>query len=169
MCVVQSGAAVPVRWRPELRVALARAAHTQLQLQLHRLPRSVHSETSQAFGFFSNNFLYILTFSSSCFPGFTKLTKVPRFEPQQDSGLCRIPKGCESFFKPLSPAVTCFSPLPHHILLFPISQPLSELEYLNLGYNCLQRAPLLGLSAKAKLVTLNLRNNELETINGGVD
>ncbi|XP_072303487.1 serine/threonine-protein kinase 11-interacting protein [Eucyclogobius newberryi] len=45
-------------------------------------------------------------------------------------------------------------------------KPLSELEHLNLGYNCLQRAPLLGLSARAKLVTLNLRNNELETING---
>ncbi|XP_051283900.1 serine/threonine-protein kinase 11-interacting protein isoform X2 [Dicentrarchus labrax] len=45
-------------------------------------------------------------------------------------------------------------------------KPLSELEHLNLGYNCLQRAPTLGLSARAKLLTLNLRNNELETING---
>ncbi|KAI3366106.1 hypothetical protein L3Q82_009934, partial [Scortum barcoo] len=45
-------------------------------------------------------------------------------------------------------------------------KPLSEVEHLNLGYNCLQRAPTLGLSARAKLVTLNLRNNELETING---
>ncbi|KAM9836279.1 serine/threonine-protein kinase 11-interacting protein isoform 2-T2 [Aulostomus maculatus] len=45
-------------------------------------------------------------------------------------------------------------------------RPLSELEHLNLGYNCLQRAPTLGLSARAKLLTLILRNNELETING---
>ncbi|XP_047432374.1 serine/threonine-protein kinase 11-interacting protein isoform X2 [Mugil cephalus] len=44
--------------------------------------------------------------------------------------------------------------------------PLSELEHLNLGYNCLQRAPTLGPSARAKLLTLILRNNELETING---
>lgn len=43
---------------------------------------------------------------------------------------------------------------------------MSELEHLNLGYNCLQRAPTLGQSARAKLVTLVLRNNELETING---
>uniref|UniRef100_A0A8C5HC36 Serine/threonine-protein kinase 11-interacting protein n=1 Tax=Gouania willdenowi TaxID=441366 RepID=A0A8C5HC36_GOUWI len=45
-------------------------------------------------------------------------------------------------------------------------KPLSELEHLNLGYNCLQRAPTLGSAARAKLLTLNLRNNELETING---
>ncbi|XP_026157934.1 serine/threonine-protein kinase 11-interacting protein isoform X2 [Mastacembelus armatus] len=45
-------------------------------------------------------------------------------------------------------------------------KPLSELEHLNLGYNCLQRAPMLGLSARAKLRILILRNNELETING---
>ncbi|KAJ3584332.1 hypothetical protein NHX12_014828 [Muraenolepis orangiensis] len=45
-------------------------------------------------------------------------------------------------------------------------KPLSELEYLNLGYNSLQRAPLLAPSARAKLHTLILRNNELETING---
>ncbi|XP_017282417.1 serine/threonine-protein kinase 11-interacting protein isoform X3 [Kryptolebias marmoratus] len=45
-------------------------------------------------------------------------------------------------------------------------KPLSELEHLNLGYNCLQRAPTLGPSARAKLHTLVLRNNELETING---
>ncbi|KAK2857023.1 hypothetical protein Q5P01_005758 [Channa striata] len=44
--------------------------------------------------------------------------------------------------------------------------PLSELEHLNLGYNHLQRAPMLSLSARAKLVTLILRNNELETVNG---
>ncbi|CAL8307355.1 unnamed protein product [Merluccius merluccius] len=45
-------------------------------------------------------------------------------------------------------------------------KPLSELEYLNLGYNSLQRAPSLAPSARAKLRTLILRNNELETING---
>ncbi|XP_061744947.1 serine/threonine-protein kinase 11-interacting protein [Nerophis ophidion] len=45
-------------------------------------------------------------------------------------------------------------------------KPLSELEHLNLGYNCLQRAPTLSLSARVKLITLILRNNELETING---
>ncbi|XP_013876160.1 serine/threonine-protein kinase 11-interacting protein isoform X2 [Austrofundulus limnaeus] len=45
-------------------------------------------------------------------------------------------------------------------------KPLSELEHLNLGYNCLQRAPTLGPSARAKLHTLILRNNELEAING---
>uniref|UniRef100_A0A8C8DB74 Serine/threonine-protein kinase 11-interacting protein n=1 Tax=Oryzias sinensis TaxID=183150 RepID=A0A8C8DB74_9TELE len=45
-------------------------------------------------------------------------------------------------------------------------KPLSELEHLNLGYNCLQRAPTLGPSARSRLLTLILRNNELETING---
>ncbi|KAK9523989.1 hypothetical protein VZT92_017860 [Zoarces viviparus] len=45
-------------------------------------------------------------------------------------------------------------------------KPLSDLEHLNLGYNCLQRAPTLSLSARAKLLSLILRNNELETING---
>uniref|UniRef100_A0A1A8EVY9 Serine/threonine-protein kinase 11-interacting protein n=1 Tax=Nothobranchius korthausae TaxID=1143690 RepID=A0A1A8EVY9_9TELE len=45
-------------------------------------------------------------------------------------------------------------------------KPLSELGLLNLGYNHLQRAPILGPSARAKLHTLILRNNELETING---
>uniref|UniRef100_A0A3B3SV27 Serine/threonine-protein kinase 11-interacting protein n=1 Tax=Paramormyrops kingsleyae TaxID=1676925 RepID=A0A3B3SV27_9TELE len=44
--------------------------------------------------------------------------------------------------------------------------PLSELEHLNLGYNFLQRMPFLGLGGRARLVTLILRNNELETING---
>lgn len=53
--------------------------------------------------------------------------------------------------------------------LIPFSQPLSELQHLNLGYNCLQVAPTLGLSARAKLLSLVLRNNELETINGKVD
>ncbi len=43
-------------------------------------------------------------------------------------------------------------------------KPLTELEHLNLAYNNLQRAPVLGLSAQAKLTTLILRNNELETI-----
>uniref|UniRef100_H3B499 Serine/threonine-protein kinase 11-interacting protein n=1 Tax=Latimeria chalumnae TaxID=7897 RepID=H3B499_LATCH len=43
---------------------------------------------------------------------------------------------------------------------------LTELEYLNLGYNVLQRVPDLSLSSKVKLVTLILRNNELEAING---
>lgn len=57
-------------------------------------------------------------------------------------------------------------PLLLSCVLIAVSQPLSELEHLNLGYNCLQRAPTLNLSARAKLVTLNLRNNELETING---
>uniref|UniRef100_A0A8C2XQ64 Serine/threonine-protein kinase 11-interacting protein n=1 Tax=Cyclopterus lumpus TaxID=8103 RepID=A0A8C2XQ64_CYCLU len=45
-------------------------------------------------------------------------------------------------------------------------KPLSELEHLNLAYNCLQRAPALGPSARNKLLSLILRNNELETING---
>uniref|UniRef100_A0A674MTN3 Serine/threonine-protein kinase 11-interacting protein n=1 Tax=Takifugu rubripes TaxID=31033 RepID=A0A674MTN3_TAKRU len=45
-------------------------------------------------------------------------------------------------------------------------KPLSELQTLILSYNRLQRAPELSLSTRAKLVTLNLRNNELETING---
>uniref|UniRef100_A0A672KNF0 Serine/threonine-protein kinase 11-interacting protein n=1 Tax=Sinocyclocheilus grahami TaxID=75366 RepID=A0A672KNF0_SINGR len=45
-------------------------------------------------------------------------------------------------------------------------KPLTELEHLNLAYNNLQRAPVLGLSAQAKLTTLILRNNELETIDG---
>ncbi|XP_036401115.1 serine/threonine-protein kinase 11-interacting protein [Megalops cyprinoides] len=44
--------------------------------------------------------------------------------------------------------------------------PLSDLQHLNLGYNFLQRVPLLGMSCRAKLVKLVLRNNELETING---
>uniref|UniRef100_A0A8C1BSR1 LKB1 serine/threonine kinase interacting protein 1 N-terminal domain-containing protein n=1 Tax=Cyprinus carpio carpio TaxID=630221 RepID=A0A8C1BSR1_CYPCA len=45
-------------------------------------------------------------------------------------------------------------------------KPLTELEHLNLAYNNLQKAPVLGLSAQAKLTTLILRNNELETISG---
>ncbi|KAL1022122.1 hypothetical protein UPYG_G00022420 [Umbra pygmaea] len=43
---------------------------------------------------------------------------------------------------------------------------LSELEHLNLGYNNLQRVPALSMSSRSKLLTLVLRNNELETING---
>ncbi len=46
------------------------------------------------------------------------------------------------------------------------TKPLTELEHLNLAYNNLQRAPVLGLGAQTKLTTLILRNNELETING---
>lgn len=57
-------------------------------------------------------------------------------------------------------------PRNNRLLPFMSSQPLSELQNLNLSYNCLQRAPTLSLSARAKLVALNLRNNELETING---
>ncbi|XP_022531059.2 serine/threonine-protein kinase 11-interacting protein [Astyanax mexicanus] len=45
-------------------------------------------------------------------------------------------------------------------------KPLTELEHLNLAYNSLQRVPALGLNAKVKLVSLILRNNELESING---
>lgn len=41
-----------------------------------------------------------------------------------------------------------------------------ELEHLNLAYNNLQKTPVLGLSAQAKLTTLIIRNNELEAING---
>ncbi|XP_028663403.1 serine/threonine-protein kinase 11-interacting protein isoform X1 [Erpetoichthys calabaricus] len=44
--------------------------------------------------------------------------------------------------------------------------PLSELEHLNLGYNFLQTIPVLSLSCRTKLVSLILRNNELESING---
>ncbi|GLD63425.1 serine/threonine-protein kinase 11-interacting protein isoform X1, partial [Lates japonicus] len=45
------------------------------------------------------------------------------------------------------------------------SSPMSDTEHLDLGYNCLQRAPALGLSARAKLLT-HPQNNRLETING---
>ncbi|XP_034034142.1 serine/threonine-protein kinase 11-interacting protein [Thalassophryne amazonica] len=45
-------------------------------------------------------------------------------------------------------------------------KPLSELQHLNLGYNYLQRAPTLSLSARVKLVSLILRNNRLEAVNG---
>ncbi|RXM28985.1 Serine/threonine-protein kinase 11-interacting protein [Acipenser ruthenus] len=44
--------------------------------------------------------------------------------------------------------------------------PLCELKHLNLGYNFLTEVPTLSPSCRAKLVTLILRNNELESING---
>uniref|UniRef100_K7FMA8 Serine/threonine-protein kinase 11-interacting protein n=1 Tax=Pelodiscus sinensis TaxID=13735 RepID=K7FMA8_PELSI len=43
---------------------------------------------------------------------------------------------------------------------------LTELEYLSLAYNFLPRVPELGLHSRATLVTLILRSNELESING---
>ncbi|XP_021254506.1 serine/threonine-protein kinase 11-interacting protein isoform X2 [Numida meleagris] len=43
---------------------------------------------------------------------------------------------------------------------------LSELEYLNLAYNFLSKVPNLGVFSRSKLVTLILRNNELDSING---
>ncbi|XP_026801367.2 serine/threonine-protein kinase 11-interacting protein [Pangasianodon hypophthalmus] len=45
-------------------------------------------------------------------------------------------------------------------------KPLYELEHLNLAYNNLRRAPEFGLNTRARLVTLVLRHNELESING---
>ncbi|MGH0116888.1 UNVERIFIED_CONTAM: hypothetical protein FKN15_040877 [Acipenser sinensis] len=44
--------------------------------------------------------------------------------------------------------------------------PLCELKHLNLGYNFLTEVPTLSPSCRAKLDTLILRNNELESING---
>ncbi|POI30722.1 hypothetical protein CIB84_005527 [Bambusicola thoracicus] len=46
------------------------------------------------------------------------------------------------------------------------SLTLSELEYLNLAYNFLSKVPNLGIFGQSKLVTLILRNNELDSING---
>nr|XP_032630379.1 serine/threonine-protein kinase 11-interacting protein isoform X2 [Chelonoidis abingdonii] len=43
---------------------------------------------------------------------------------------------------------------------------LTELEYLNLAYNFLPKVPNLGLCSRTKLVTLILRSNELDSING---
>lgn len=43
---------------------------------------------------------------------------------------------------------------------------LSELEYLNLAYNFLSKVPNLGIFSQSKLLTLILRNNELDSING---
>ncbi|NXS32674.1 S11IP protein, partial [Pomatostomus ruficeps] len=42
----------------------------------------------------------------------------------------------------------------------------TELEYLNLAYNFLSKVPNLGIFSRSKLVTLILRNNELDNING---
>ncbi|OXB69240.1 hypothetical protein ASZ78_011360 [Callipepla squamata] len=46
------------------------------------------------------------------------------------------------------------------------SLTLSELEYLNLAYNFLSKVPNLGIFSRSKLVTLILRSNELDSING---
>uniref|UniRef100_A0A8C4WP84 Serine/threonine-protein kinase 11-interacting protein n=1 Tax=Gopherus evgoodei TaxID=1825980 RepID=A0A8C4WP84_9SAUR len=43
---------------------------------------------------------------------------------------------------------------------------LTELEYLNLAYNFLPKLPDLGLCSRTKLVTLILRSNDLDSING---
>ncbi|NWX75406.1 S11IP protein, partial [Alca torda] len=43
---------------------------------------------------------------------------------------------------------------------------LTELEYLSLAYNFLSKVPNLGIFSRSKLVTLILRNNELDSING---
>ncbi|NXH19074.1 S11IP protein, partial [Bucco capensis] len=43
---------------------------------------------------------------------------------------------------------------------------LAELEYLNLAYNFLSKVPSLGIFSQSKLVTLILRSNELDSING---
>ncbi|NXT01676.1 S11IP protein, partial [Jacana jacana] len=43
---------------------------------------------------------------------------------------------------------------------------LTELEYLNLAYNFLSKVPNLGIFSQSKLVTLILRNNELDSIKG---
>lgn len=45
-------------------------------------------------------------------------------------------------------------------------QVLTELEYLNVAYNLLPKMPELGLHSQAKLVTLILRYNQLDSING---
>ncbi|XP_058259397.1 serine/threonine-protein kinase 11-interacting protein isoform X2 [Hemibagrus wyckioides] len=45
-------------------------------------------------------------------------------------------------------------------------KPLCELKHLNLAYNNLQRVPELGPNTRARLVTLVLRHNQLENING---
>ncbi|XP_042192331.1 serine/threonine-protein kinase 11-interacting protein isoform X3 [Callorhinchus milii] len=45
-------------------------------------------------------------------------------------------------------------------------KPLSELEYVNLSYNLLQKVPGFSSSARVQLVTLLLRNNQLDNING---
>ncbi|XP_067890787.1 serine/threonine-protein kinase 11-interacting protein [Heterodontus francisci] len=45
-------------------------------------------------------------------------------------------------------------------------KPLSELEYVNLSYNVLEKAPIFSSCSRVQLVTLLLRNNELDNING---
>ncbi|XP_078083930.1 serine/threonine-protein kinase 11-interacting protein isoform X2 [Mustelus asterias] len=45
-------------------------------------------------------------------------------------------------------------------------KPLSELEYVNLSYNLLEKVPVFSSCSRVQLTTLLLRNNELETING---
>lgn len=97
---------------------------------------------------------------------FTERPEVSGSKPQQDSGVCRIFKS-KLFNEP--ELLFHLSSLPltiKRLILTLFIKPLSELEHLNLGYNCLQRAPTLGPSARAKLHTLILRNNELEAING---
>ncbi|XP_040460238.1 serine/threonine-protein kinase 11-interacting protein isoform X3 [Falco naumanni] len=46
------------------------------------------------------------------------------------------------------------------------AKTLTELEYLNLAYNFLSKVPNLSIFSRSKLVTLILRNNELDSING---
>ncbi|GCB82940.1 hypothetical protein scyTo_0023701, partial [Scyliorhinus torazame] len=48
----------------------------------------------------------------------------------------------------------------------PHPQPLSELEYVNLSYNLLEKVPVFSSCSRVQLTTLLLRNNELENING---
>ncbi|NXT38311.1 S11IP protein, partial [Pelecanoides urinatrix] len=43
---------------------------------------------------------------------------------------------------------------------------LTELEYLSLAFNFMSKVPNLGVFSRSKLVTLILRNNELDSING---
>eukprot|EP00061_Rhincodon_typus_P006094 g26359.t1 len=44
-------------------------------------------------------------------------------------------------------------------------KPLSELEYVNLSYNLLERVPIFSSCSRVQLTTLLLRNNSLENIN----
>ncbi|XP_069473055.1 serine/threonine-protein kinase 11-interacting protein isoform X2 [Ambystoma mexicanum] len=44
--------------------------------------------------------------------------------------------------------------------------PLSDLIYLNLSYNFLLKVPLLSLGSRTQLVSLILRSNDLDSING---
>ncbi|XP_067843094.1 LOW QUALITY PROTEIN: serine/threonine-protein kinase 11-interacting protein [Heptranchias perlo] len=45
-------------------------------------------------------------------------------------------------------------------------KPLSELEYVNLSYNVLEKVPVFSSCSRVQLVTLLLRNNELDNIDG---